>query len=123
MVTHLDVQYQTAARDERGTSLKRADEAASKIRFSLIVATRKHDMGIFSLAEMRLMLGSTHPHYLYIVKELVKADNQADDEDEPGWDASIHTKQFTGAEGLEYEIFKPWARKFRGAKSFTEYLT
>jgi len=119
---YLDVNYTTIAREERATSTKRRDESVAKVKFCLIVSTIRREIGVFPLSQMRLMLGSEHPHYLYIKKYLVNADEQADDEDDSSWNPETQSKSFTGVDGLEYEKFKAWASKFRGATSITQFL-
>lgn len=121
-VTYIDVQYNTVAREERGTSLKRADEASGKIRFCIIHGGIPREIGVFTLAEMRLMLGSEHLHYKFIVEYLLNPDKQYDDEHAAGWDSTTHTKQYLGASGLNYSKFKEWSLKFRGAANVTQFL-
>ena len=123
--TKINVTYKTVARDERGTSDKRAMEAANFIKFYMTFPPDsgiEREIGVFTLAEMRLMLGSEHPHYTYIKTYLVNPDYQADDESEEGWDDSWDKKSFTGDDGLEIAKFSQWAKKFRGAKAVTDFL-
>jgi hypothetical protein len=125
MSLKLDVKYKAVSRDERGTSNKRGEEASNLIKFHITYphgSNSDNEIGVFTSAEMRLMLGSEHPHYVYIKTYLVNPDYQSDDEDDAGWNPAHYSKAFTGEDGLALDRFTVWAKKFRGGKIITDFL-
>ena len=97
--------------DHQGGGLRDQSSPTHKIEFSVQWRNTLHVIGIFTLAEIRLMLGRDHSDYQSL-EAFMKDRNKL-------YPADGSAAIYTSVKTLDYDDFRKWAIKFPSATPWT----
>ena len=115
-IRDLKTRYTMVNRRKSGKERSGKGEDQTLIQFDIIWKTKIRKIGIFKLAEMRLLLGGAHADYLQMVNFSNKS-NQVGDRA-----ISETGSSWNGITDLPEATFKAWAVKYESASIYTALL-
>ena len=80
-LTKFKTRYLVIGREQQRTTRMRKEHAEPTLALEIWYAGRFHRIGEFKLPEFRLLLGSDHDHYAFIVDRMLPSQNGFDAEE------------------------------------------